>query len=116
MLPHNVEERGIVFEEPPTHMFEIGRFNNETMAFPPRVTIKDWTSGGSKGYANPKPRRSACAVPVDYPDRRRPSPAGHTTLSRNTEAPRHRITHSHSARTFQIRGSFLQLTSYPHEM
>ena len=49
------EKGNLVFEEPPTYMFEIGRFNNETMAFPPGVTIKDWTSGGSKGYANPKP-------------------------------------------------------------
>jgi len=45
----------LVFQDPPTHMFEIGRFNNETMAFPPGVTIKDWTWGGSKGYPNPKP-------------------------------------------------------------
>lgn len=44
-----------VFEEPPTHMFEIGRFRRETMAFPPGVTIKDWTWGGSPGYPNPAP-------------------------------------------------------------
>jgi hypothetical protein len=44
----------LVFQDPPTHMFEIGKFNNETMAFPPGVTIKDWTWGGSKGYPNPK--------------------------------------------------------------
>ena len=49
------EKGNLVFEDPPTHMFEIGKFNNETMAFPPGVTIKDWTSGGSKGYPNPKP-------------------------------------------------------------
>jgi hypothetical protein len=49
------EKGNLVYEEPPTHMFEVGRFNNDTMAFPPGVTIKDWTSGGSKGYANPKP-------------------------------------------------------------
>jgi len=57
------EKGNLVFEEPPTYMFEIGRFNNETMAFPPGVTIKDWTSGGSKGYANPKPR----AQPARFP-------------------------------------------------
>jgi hypothetical protein len=44
-----------VFDEPPTHMFEVGRFRNETMAFPPGVTIKDWTWGGSSGYPNPLP-------------------------------------------------------------
>jgi hypothetical protein len=43
-----------VFEEPPTHMFEAGRFRDETMAFPPGITIKDFTWGGSKGYPNPK--------------------------------------------------------------
>jgi len=44
-----------VFKEPPTHMFEVGRFREETMAFPPGVTIKDWTWGGSAGYPNPTP-------------------------------------------------------------
>lgn len=45
----------IVFEEPATHMFEIGRFREETMAFPPGVTVKDYTWGNLKGYLNPKP-------------------------------------------------------------
>lgn len=50
-----LKERGnFVFEEPATHMFEIGRFRDETMAFPPGVTIKDYTYGGSKGYPNPR--------------------------------------------------------------
>lgn len=50
-----LKERGNqVFEQPPTHMFEVGRFRDETMAFPPGVTIKDWTWGGSQGYPNPK--------------------------------------------------------------
>jgi hypothetical protein len=50
-----LKERGdVVFLEPPTHMFSIGRFREETMAFPPGVTIKDWTWGGSQGYPNPK--------------------------------------------------------------
>jgi hypothetical protein len=53
----------MVFDEPPTHMFEVGRFRAETMAFPPGVTIKDWTWGGSKGYPNPKPG----GVPERYP-------------------------------------------------
>jgi hypothetical protein len=44
-----------VFDQPPTHMFQIGRFREETMAFPPGVTVKDWTWGGSQGYLNPKP-------------------------------------------------------------
>ena len=44
----------LVFEEPPVHMFELGRFREETMAFPPSVTVKDYTWGGSLGYLNPK--------------------------------------------------------------
>ena len=50
-----LKERGDeIFKEPPTHMFEVGRFRDETMAFPPGVTIKDWTWGGSTGYPNPR--------------------------------------------------------------
>jgi hypothetical protein len=50
-----LKEKGdLVFQDPPTHMFESGKFNDETMAFPPGVTIKDFTAGGSPGYANPK--------------------------------------------------------------
>jgi hypothetical protein len=45
----------VLFETPPTHHFEIGRFRDETMAFPPSVTIKDYTFGGSAGYPNPHP-------------------------------------------------------------
>jgi len=50
-----LRERGnLVFEEPPTHMFEVGRFRDDTMSFPPSVTVKDWTFGGSQGYPNPR--------------------------------------------------------------
>jgi hypothetical protein len=50
-----LKQRGeLVFEAPATHMFEIGRFREETMAFPPSVTVKDYTWGGSQGYLNPK--------------------------------------------------------------
>jgi hypothetical protein len=50
-----LKQRGeLVFEEPATHMFEVGRFREETMAFPPGVTIKDYTWGSLKGYLNPK--------------------------------------------------------------
>jgi hypothetical protein len=45
----------LVFEQPPVHMFDIGRFREETMAFPPSVTVKDYTWAGSEGYLNPKP-------------------------------------------------------------
>ena len=52
-----LKERGDqVFAQPATHVFEIGRFRDETRAFPPSVTIKDWTSAGSAGYPNPRPQ------------------------------------------------------------
>jgi hypothetical protein len=60
-----LKERGdFVFEEPPTHMFEVGRFREETMAFPPGITVKDYTWGGSKGYPNPKPGAQPERVPT----------------------------------------------------
>ncbi len=52
-----------VFNQPPTHMFMVGRFRDETMAFPPGVTVKDWTWGGSQGYPNPR----LGAEPARYP-------------------------------------------------
>lgn len=46
-----LDERGdLVFDEPATHVFEVGRFREETMAFPPGVTVKDYTWNGSEGY------------------------------------------------------------------
>jgi hypothetical protein len=59
-----LKERGdLVYDEPPVHMFEVGRFREEAMAFPPGVTIKDYTWGGSKGYLVPTPGAS----PSHYP-------------------------------------------------
>lgn len=57
------EKGDLVFDQPPTQMFQIGRFRDETMAFPPGVTVKDWTWGGSQGYPNPK----LGAQPERYP-------------------------------------------------
>jgi hypothetical protein len=58
----------LVFEEPPVHQFDIGRFREETMAFPPSVTVKDYTWGGSAGYINPKrgtqPERFATIIQI----------------------------------------------------
>jgi hypothetical protein len=42
----------LVFDVPATHEFDIGRFNEETMAFPPSVTVKDFTALGLPGYPN----------------------------------------------------------------
>ncbi len=44
-----------LFESPPTHQFETGRYRDEAMAFVPSLTIKDYTYGGSAGFPNPKP-------------------------------------------------------------
>lgn len=44
----------LVYDEPAIHEFDIGKFKEETMAFPPSVTVKDYTWGGSAGYLNPK--------------------------------------------------------------
>jgi hypothetical protein len=50
-----LKQRGeLVYDEPPIHMFEVGRFREETMAFPPGVTVKDYGWAGSAGYLNPK--------------------------------------------------------------
>ena len=51
-----LDERGDrVFNAPATHTFEVGRFRKESMAFPPGVTIKDYTWNASEGYLNPTP-------------------------------------------------------------
>jgi hypothetical protein len=61
---NSLKQRGeLVFEEPPVYQFDIGRFREETMAFPPSVTVKDYTWGGSAGYLNP--RRGA--APARFP-------------------------------------------------
>jgi hypothetical protein len=64
-----LKSRGeVLFEAPPTHQFETARFRDETMAFPPSVTIKDYTYGGSAGYPNPKrgtaPERFATIIQI----------------------------------------------------
>ena len=45
----------IIFKVPATHQFEVGKYREETMAFPPGVTVKDFQSAVSEGYPNPKP-------------------------------------------------------------
>jgi hypothetical protein len=70
-----LKNRGtLVFDAPATHVFEIGRFREETMAFPPGVTVKDYTWNGSAGYMNPK----RDGQPVRFPSVIQivPAPAG----------------------------------------
>jgi hypothetical protein len=46
-----LKQRGeLVFEMPQIHMFEVGRFREETMAFPPGVTVKDYAPDGYMAF------------------------------------------------------------------
>jgi hypothetical protein len=59
-----LKQRGeLIFEAPATHQFDTGRFREESMAFPPSVTIKDYQSEISQGYPNPR----AGAQPTRFP-------------------------------------------------
>ena len=40
----------VLFQAPPMHQFDLGRFDEGTMAYPPSVVIKDYTWNGSEGY------------------------------------------------------------------
>ena len=60
-----LRQRGFfVFESAPTHSFEVGRFREETMNFPPGVTVKDFTASGAAGYPNPKPGAQPARFPT----------------------------------------------------
>jgi hypothetical protein len=60
-----LKQRGdLVYEVPATHEFDIGRFDNDTMAFPPGVTIKDFESDVSRGFPNPKPGGEPARFPT----------------------------------------------------
>ena len=54
----------LVYDVPATHEFDVGRFREETMAFPPGVTIKDFQSDISQGYPNPKPGGQPARFPT----------------------------------------------------
>jgi hypothetical protein len=49
---------------PATHEFDVGKYNEDTMAFPPGVTIKDFQSDVSQGYPNPKPGGQPARFPT----------------------------------------------------
>jgi hypothetical protein len=60
-----LKDRGdLVYDVPPVHMFEVGRFREESMAFPPGVTVKDYTWGGAKGYLVPTPGATMTRYPT----------------------------------------------------
>ena len=67
-----LKQRGeLVFDAPATHEFDVGRFREETMAFPPGVTIKDYQVGDLAGLSEPEARRPAGTLPDHHPDRAR---------------------------------------------
>jgi hypothetical protein len=39
-----------LFQAPAMHQFDLGRFQEQTMAYPPSVVVKDYTWNGSAGY------------------------------------------------------------------
>jgi hypothetical protein len=60
-----LKQRGeLVFDVPATHEFDVGRFREETMAFPPGVTVKDFQSQVSQGYPNPRPGGEPARFPT----------------------------------------------------
>jgi hypothetical protein len=54
----------LVYDVPATHEFDVGKYREETMAFPPGVTIKDYQSEVSQGYPNPKPGGQPARFPT----------------------------------------------------
>jgi hypothetical protein len=44
----------LIFDEPAVQEFDIGKYREDAMAFPPSVTVKDYAWAGSAGYLNPK--------------------------------------------------------------
>jgi hypothetical protein len=54
----------LVFDAPATHEFSVGRFREETMAFPPGVTVKEFQSQISQGFPNPKPNGQPARFPT----------------------------------------------------
>ena len=60
-----------LFESPPTHQFDLGRFREAEVSFPPSVTVKDYTWGGAAGFPNPragdKPERFPTIIQIVPP-------------------------------------------------
>lgn len=60
-----LKQRGeLIFDAPATHQFDIGRFREDTMAFPPSVTVKEFQSQVSQGYPNPRPNAEPARFPT----------------------------------------------------
>jgi len=60
-----LKQRGeLTYEVPATHEFDIGKFDEDRMAFPPGVVIKDFQSDVSQGYPNPVPGGQPARFPT----------------------------------------------------
>ena len=60
-----LKQRGeLTYEVPATHEFDVGKFDEDKMAFPPDVVIKDFQSDVSQGYPNPKPGGQPARFPT----------------------------------------------------
>ena len=60
-----LRQRGeLIIDVPATHEFDVGKFREETMAFPPGVTVKDFQSQISQGYPNPRPGGQPARFPT----------------------------------------------------
>jgi len=60
-----LKQRGeLTYEIPATHEFDVGKFDEDKMAFPPGVVIKDFQSDVSQGYPNPKPGGQPARFPT----------------------------------------------------
>lgn len=59
-----LKQRGSsIFDTPAVYIFEIGKYDEDQMAFPPSVTVKDYAGDGNGGYLNPRPG----AAPERFP-------------------------------------------------
>jgi hypothetical protein len=53
-----LKQRGeLVYEIPQIHMFDVGRFREDTMVFPPGVTVKDYAPEGYTSFKTKTPVR-----------------------------------------------------------
>jgi hypothetical protein len=66
----------LVFDAPATHMFEVGKFKESEVAFPPGVTVTDYAWQGSPGYLNPRPGGSPAYFPTVIQIVPPPAPVG----------------------------------------
>ena len=53
-----------IFDAPAVYIFEIGKYDENQMAFPPSVTVKDYSGDGNGGYLNPRPGASPERFPT----------------------------------------------------